>query len=216
MKKLKQKLNKIRDFISNTTFGSIILIIFIMAWFYGIIYITEVSDPKETQNTEEINMNDPEVVKLREAIKKLESEEPSRISENPTEEEIYNSEYIKHIRVALNGYLDGNISEADKPLSEIVDGGNKCGLDSFDKSYYTSKFIVVSARDSDYGGVQANLFFIEKPDTLFWVWIYKVVGEDQQDEYQMRAFCEDGPAPEEKTQFDEFTKGMIKNSKYSF
>jgi len=210
------KLNRIRDFLSNTTGGSIILLILMMILFSGIIYIAKTYDSKEAQNTEEINMDDPDVVKLREAIKKLESQEPPRISENPTEEEIYNSEYVKHIRVALNGYLNGDISEADKPLSEIVDGGNKCGLDSFDKSYYTSKFIVIGASDSDYGGVQANLFFIDKPNTLFWVWIYKVVGKDQEDEYQMRAFCEDGPAPEEKTQFDDFTKGMIKNSKYSF
>ncbi len=168
-----------------------------------------------TRDELENNTNDLDTEKLMGAIKKVESEEPPRISEHPTEEEIYNSEYIKHVRVAFNGYLHGDTSMADEPLSQVLDSGNKCGLNSFDKSYYKSKFIVIAASDSDYGGVQASLFFIDKPDTLFWAWVYKAVGEDNQDEYQLRAFCEDGPAPEEKVQFDDFTEGMIKNSKYS-
>jgi len=42
-----------------------------------------------------------------EAIRQAESERSSRIEESPSEEQIYSSPYIKHVRTALNGYLDG-------------------------------------------------------------------------------------------------------------
>jgi hypothetical protein len=165
----------------------------------------------EVQNAISNSVDDLDIPRLMEAIKKVESEEPPRISENPTEEEVYNNDYIKHIRVALNGYLKDPKSEVDASLSETLEGGNKCGLDSFDKSYYKSKFIVIGAQDNDYGGVQAYLFSVNKPDTLFWAWVYKADGV----EYQLRAFCESDSMFENKTQFEDFTKGMIKNSRYS-
>ncbi len=165
----------------------------------------------EIQNAVNKALEDSNALKIMEAIKKLESKEPPRISENPTEEEIYNSKYIKHIRVALDRYLKDPKSEVDASLSEPLDSGNKCGLDSFDKAYYKSKFIVFFAQDNDYGGVQAYLFSVDKPDTLFWAWVYKA-GEE---EYQLRAFCEsDSTFFESKAQFEDFTKEMIKDSKY--
>ncbi|MFH1365929.1 MAG: hypothetical protein ABIG99_00850 [Patescibacteria group bacterium] len=202
---MKKFIEKLRNFLSETTLGYIIVMLLIFFYWYGIIYLNKTYNSKETQNTE-----DSDVLKIMEAIKKVESEEPSRISENPTEEEIYNSDYIKHIRVALDRYLKDPKSEVDASLSEPLDSGNECGLGSFDKSYYKSKFIVFFAQDNDYGGVQTYLFSIDKPDILFWAWVYKA-GE----EYQLRAFCESGSMFENKTQFEDFAKGMIKSSKYS-
>lgn len=150
--------------------------------------------------------------KIADAIKKIESEEPPRISDNPTEEEVYNNEYIKHIRVALDDYLAGKTDTADEAREEMeLSADSKCGLGIFDKTYYQSKFIVISAEDNDYGGVQADIFFIDHPDKLFWVWVYKL-GDG---EYSLRAFCEDGPAEGMEVEFQDFTKGMIENSQYS-
>lgn len=168
-----------------------------------------------SRNELEKNINDLDAEKFMEAIKKVESEEPQRISDNPTEEDIYTSEYIKHIRVALNGYLNGINSFTEDSMMGLLDSGIRCGLDAFDKSYYQSKFMVYHAEDNDYGGVRAQIFFVDKPDILFWVWVYKAAGEDSQDEYQLRAFCEAGPTPEQKNEFDADIKAIIKNSKYS-
>ncbi|MCX6756564.1 MAG: hypothetical protein NTW35_00185, partial [Candidatus Nomurabacteria bacterium] len=59
----------------------------------------------------------------------------------------------------------------------------KCGLNNFDKSYYKSKFLILSASDNDYGGVQAYIIFVDKPDKIFWAWVYN--------ESSLRVFCED-------------------------
>jgi len=48
-----------------------------------------------------------EIDEIAEAIKKVEAEQPPRITGNETDEELYNNPYIRHIRTALNGYLDG-------------------------------------------------------------------------------------------------------------
>jgi hypothetical protein len=146
---------------------------------------------------------------------KTESTRPPGFSENPTEEEVYNSEYIKHIRTGLNAYLDGTNNGVDEYAikKSNLDSGKKCGLDNFDKSYYKSKFIVLSAKDSDIGGVQADLFFIDKPDTIFLAWVYKT---ENNDKYNLRAFCESSvPIDTKDPGFKDFIKGMIKESKYS-
>ena len=158
---------------------------------------------------------DASAEKIAQAIKQVESEEPHRFSENPTEEEVYGNEYIKHIRTAVNSYLSGTNEGIDEYAVQktTLDSGKKCGLDNFDKSYYKSKFIILSAGENDYGGVQADLFFIDKPDTLFWAWVYKLGGDGG---YELRGFCEsDAPIDTKSPEFKDFSKGMIKESKYS-
>jgi len=239
MHKIKEKFNKFRDLLTDSIWGYVFIFVFIGAFMYGAIILAQKYDspdfkcPKEYVTKEEYrddmdkwiddellinpeatedelmtkrvqlftqhncekgnwitgdelidNANNPDGGKIMEVIKELESGEPQRINKNPTEEEIYNSEYIKHVRVALNAYLDGTMSDDDKFLSEMLDSGNECGLNAFDKSYYKSKFIVIGASDNDY-------------------------------KYQLRAFCEAGPTSEQRDKFDDFTKGMIKNSNYS-
>ena len=123
--------------------------------------------------------------KIVDAIKHIESEYPPRIGKTPTDEEIYSSSYIKRIRLALDEYLGGSTTgiEEEALSNKFSTDGLNCGLDTFDKTYYKSKFIILSASDNDYGGVQAFITFINKPDKIFWVWIYN-------DSY-LRAFCED-------------------------
>ena len=151
---------------------------------------------------------------LAEAIRRVESQQPSRIGKSPTTEEIYNNAYVKHIRTALNGYLDGtNTGVEEAALGEIGEGGNlDCGLNNFDKSYYGSKFIVLKATDNDYGGVQAYIVFIDKPDTIFWAWVYGLRGGE---EYVLRGFCKRGPREEIKKDFPATIKGIIDDSKFS-
>lgn len=146
---------------------------------------------------------DPE--KIPEAIKYLESQNPPRIGKNPTQEKIYNSPYIKRIRLSLDEYVMRGSTAGIEDFAfdhENTSNGLQCGLDLFDKSYFKSKFIVLSASDNDFGGVQASIIFTDKPDKIFWVWVYN--------DSAIRSFCED---IEHSYMIDDI-KINIKNSKY--
>lgn len=149
---------------------------------------------------------------VKEGIKYAESQRPPGIEEDPSDEEIYNNPYVKHIRTALDGHLSGtsNGVEEDGTLGNDSENLN-CGPNSFDKSYYKSKFIVFDAENSDYGGVSAHIVFINKPDTIFWTWIYQY----DSGEYTLRAFCKDGPPEDKEGEFKNFINGIIKESKFS-
>lgn len=99
---------------------------------------------------------------------------------------VYSDPYVLHIRKSLDNYLSGRnegISPvAIKPLKD--DEKKMFGLDSFDKSYYVSKFIVFAVKDSIGGGKIVTIIFQDKPDKLFNVWVYKLGGGG----YELRGF----------------------------
>ena len=82
----------------------------------------------------------------------------------------------------------------------------KCGFNNFNKTYYQSKFVILDAYDNDYGGVQAYIIFVDKPDTVFFVWIYGIVGEQR-----LRAFCEKPITSQDET---DYINEAIKISSY--
>lgn len=143
--------------------------------------------------------------KASEVVKFGESQESSRINDDETAQEIFANPYIKHIRPALDGYLDGsNIGVEETALSAV--GMDECGLNTFDKSYYKSKFLIFDAKNNEYGGVQTWVVFVDKPDTLFWVWVYRLGGDG---EYVLRGFCKAGPSDDKKTEFTNVVTKMI-------
>lgn len=146
---------------------------------------------------------------ISDAIKYAESQEPPRIRGDETPQEIYSNPYIKHIRTALNGYLDGSNTGAEEAIALDENKSDECGLDAFDKSYYRSKFLVFDAKDNDYGGVQTWIVFVNKPDTLFWAWVYRLGGDG---DYSLRGFCKAGPPDDKKEKFAEAVKELIANS----
>lgn len=149
--------------------------------------------------------------KFLDAIKRVEADQPARIGKSPTIAEIYASPYIQHIRPALNGYLDGSNAGAEEAALDTA-SDSSCGLGNFDKSYYQSKFIILEASDNDYGGVQAYIVFVNKPDAIFWAWVYQLGGEGG--EYVLRAFCKSGPPDDKKTEFKTYMDGILKDSGY--
>ncbi len=133
-----------------------------------------------------------------------------------TEEEIYKNPFVTHIRVALAGYLDGsNKGIEDKTVIDGfgTDDQMKCGLVKFDKSYYKSKFIVWSSEPSKYGGMNTSIVFVDKPDTIFWAYVYRLAGDG---EYVLRGFCEDGPPDDLKAKFPDMIRAMVKDGTFPY
>ena len=103
----------------------------------------------------------------------------------------YENPYVIATRKALNSYLNGGSDSLEREIAVETwrdDQGILYGLDSFDKSYYQSKFIVFAINDYIGGGRMISIIFKDKPDKVFAAWIYDVGDEGN---YQMRGFQED-------------------------
>lgn len=112
---------------------------------------------------------------------------------------IYQNPFVIAIRTALNNYLKGNYkdlgfdqSEIDSVVKTSTTDGILGGLDSFDKSYYQSKFIVVEAENSAAGGQIITIMFQDKQDKLFVTWVYNENWVDKLavGKYVLREFME--------------------------
>src|SRR3989338_6185074 len=165
------------------------MLLVIFAFFTVTFFVTERNPSHEDESS-----------KIAEAIRKIEAEEPPRITGNETDEELRDNPYINHIRTALDGYLDGSNTGAEEVVAIGADAKEGCGLSDADRGYYKSKFILYQVANNDYGGVQAYIVFVDKPDTIFWAWVYRLGGDG---EYSLRGFCKAGPPDELK---EEFTK----------
>lgn len=166
----------------------------------------------ETQDVDLANIessSDIDISKLAEAIKEVESEGVSDEEDPLTEEETYSNPYITHIRVALNNYLSGSTVGIEENALDNISDSEECGLNTFDKSYYKSKFIIYGAGRNDYGGVQADIIFLDNPDSIFWAWIYRYAGEE--DEYVIRGFCRNGPPENKKEELRGIIDAMKKD-----
>ena len=96
--------------------------------------------------------------------------------------------FVKYLRDTLNKYVADETSfmKSTAYAGEMI-GDQKCGLKSFDISYYKSKFTVASVEAHPAGGVELNIVFVNKPDKVFTVWVY---GEESN--WELRTFCDAG------------------------
>ncbi len=110
------------------------------------------------------------------------------------------------LRKIFDNYVKGDIKEIpEMVLEKSIVSEQTCGLDSFDKKYYKSKFIIWDIEEAVYGGNIANIVFVDYPDTLFWTWVYNI-GDDDNPKYEMRGFCESDAFKDSQKEF----KGMMK------
>lgn len=116
---------------------------------------------------------------------------------------IYEDPFVIHLRKSLNGYLDGSNYGIESPKVVIESRKEENylhGLSSFSKDYYKSKFIVFTINDSIVGGKEITIIFQDKPDKLFWAWVYKLASNTDKDAFDLRAFAQDLRYSEEKMQ----------------
>ena len=104
--------------------------------------------------------------------------------------EVYKDPFVQHIRVAINGYLDGSntgISDPELVINPLpTDKDHRTGLSTF-RSYFKGKFIVLSIAGSPNGGKEITILFQNRPDKAFWVWVYHAAGTDI---YDLRGIAE--------------------------
>ena len=100
--------------------------------------------------------------------------------------QIYEKPYIKYVRTALNTYMDGDSNNMipKEAKEKKMDAEYTYGLDSFDKAYYKSKYVVLITDDYIQGGNLVTVVFQENPDRFFTAWIYEVTDKN----FKMRGF----------------------------
>lgn len=93
-----------------------------------------------------------------------------------------NAPFVINLRKALNDFYKGNESSPYFEKSAVTAVGDN--LNSFNKSYYKSKFyILVVNQDYPVGGVFMDILFRDKPDKVFTVWMFET-----ENEYKLRMF----------------------------
>lgn len=90
---------------------------------------------------------------------------------------VYKNPTVLYLRKALNAYLANDSSDiniSNVAVIKTTGDGIISGLESFDKEYYRSKFIVLTINKSLSGGVDIQILFQDKPDRIFYAWIYQL------------------------------------------
>ncbi|EKD86860.1 MAG: hypothetical protein ACD_37C00121G0004 [uncultured bacterium] len=101
--------------------------------------------------------------------------------------QVYKKPYVQYLRKALNAYLANDSSDISISIAAVKEDrreGIITGLDAFDKSYYKSKFVVVTINDNIGGGKDIQIMFQDKPDRIFYAWVYELADGT----YELRGF----------------------------
>ena len=110
---------------------------------------------------------------------------------------IYSDPYVLFLRKALNAYLDNTISKvnvAEEAINKDKENGFITGLDSFDKTYFRSKFVVFTINNNIAGGKDVEIIFQEKPDRIFYAWVYQLADGN----YELRGLSSEENVDKEK------------------
>jgi hypothetical protein len=108
---------------------------------------------------------------------------------------LYSDPFVIQIRTTLDSYL-----KDPKTLNETVLeglGDKKSGLNNFSSDYYKGRFIVIDISNSIAGGKEINILFPDKPDKVFWVWVYRIADGT----YEFRGFKENSYYNTEKIDY---------------
>lgn len=114
----------------------------------------------------------------------LKKDELSEINPQELEEyyAVYKNPNVIALRQALDMYRTGDtslypdVTILEAAVSEDKRDGIITGLDSFDKKYYESKFVVLTINQNIGGGADIQIMFQDRPDRIFYGWVYELAG----------------------------------------
>lgn len=100
---------------------------------------------------------------------------------------VYKNPFVLYLRKALNAYLANDSDEVNISMAAVQKESSEgiiSGLDSFNKDYYKGKFIVLTINDGLGGGKDMQIIFQDKPDRIFYAWVYQLADGN----YELRGF----------------------------
>jgi hypothetical protein len=98
------------------------------------------------------------------------------------QKKIADVDFVKYFRETIDNFLaKDNISNEDDSYINFL-------LSKEDTNLLKGKFIILQASAAQFGGEEIYLMFKEKPNTVFYVWIYSL----NNGEYDLRGFSEYG------------------------
>ena len=119
-------------------------------------------------------------------------------------EEVVKDRFVQYLRIALNNWLSGKYDTISNPrLSNqceyggLVDGlqcpdtvftDSSYGISKIEQDYLKSKFIVFQTDPAPFGGESIVLMFKDKPDKVFYAWVYRYYDKDPSDPNDIRGF----------------------------
>lgn len=109
---------------------------------------------------------------------------------DPALQDYYNSyedPFVIQIRTTLNNYINDPKTVSASLVEKGLTMERKTGLSNFSDDYYKGRFVVIDIGNFPGGGKQINILFPDKPDKVFWVWVYKL---SEGEGYEMRGFAE--------------------------
>ncbi|HBY09772.1 MAG TPA: hypothetical protein VI911_06800 [Patescibacteria group bacterium] len=107
----------------------------------------------------------------------------------------YEDPFVIQIRTTLNSYLKDPKMLSETVLEGLGDG--KSGLNSYSSEYFKGRFVVMDIKNGLAGGKEINIIFPDKPDKVFWVWVYVTTDGV----YEMRGFQVNSIYTEDKIQY---------------
>lgn len=122
--------------------------------------------------------------------------------------QVYKNPFVLYLRKALNAYLANDSTGVNISMAAVqkeTREGIISGLNSFDKEYYRSKFIVATINDSTLGGKDIQIIFQNKQDRIFYAWVYELATG----EFELRGF-------NSKEHFDEKKMEALKSGYEKF
>ena len=141
-----------------------------------------------------------------------------RVEWEPTTENLVNYEAVYHefpvvfLRRIFDAYVANDLENVCiLPFAmNKIDGKDigfeniTSGLDSFDKSYYKSKFIVWSYFENKESGHDIEILFRDKPDRIFYAW----VGRNPEGEICLLGFNSSNPSNQSKNKLERLIKTL--------
>lgn len=127
--------------------------------------------------------------------------------------DLYSSPEAIFLRKVFNDYLGGVPNKQINRLAtnSFSEEGYTFGLDSFEKSYYKSKFIIIGDYANPNGGKDLLIFFIDKQDRLFNAQVVK-----KENGLELRTFySENKEFPPSPNRFTDYFSPFISDKEHS-
>ncbi len=143
----------------------------------------------------EPSVKEPTIYHTKEELcSSLSPQDPSP-EENKINIQIKKDPFVKHLRKVLDAFLNGKTIPCQDSSCYSNDIAYYIESSEIDVEYLKGKFIVLQTDIAPGGGESIIVLFKDKPDQVFYVWVY---GGKKGEKYDVRGFNEFGKLSEKR------------------